>query len=409
MRPDTLFPLIALASVAIATAGEPKPDDDEHVEYSATEITSPPDPACLAGFWHSTVARRLNDRGEVVGDTVCEIAIGDAASPVLPSFSHGFRWNRAAGATTLPSLATDLTDVFARDINESGTTIGWELAADGSAAAPKWPRAGGVNPAFEPPGCGILGLFALGEGINDRGAVLGRVGLPSTTGGCRVVWMLKLASGEEFVGPAGTPRQLNNQGVGVGASANRAIRWSPAIGEVVLYEDPAAEKVALAWAINDRNEAVGQINQFDPQLGCLRSQTAAFWASNTRQTTLGRLRGDTHAAAYGISSRSQIVGQSYRPPSCPEYDPAQAHAVIWKGTRAVDLNSLVPKRFAREFHLEIGSAINDRGQIVVRGQRRGEPPAPCPALEFDPVTGENVYNPSATCQNLYSFLLTPKH
>jgi hypothetical protein len=72
-------------------------------------------------------------------------------------------------------------------------------------------------------------------------------------------------------------------------------------------------------------------------------------------------------------------------------------------------NSLVPKRFAREFHLETASAINDRGQIVARGIRRGEPRAPCPQIESDPETGENVYNPSVTCHNLYSFLLTPKH
>ena len=87
----------------------------------------------------------------------------------------------------------------------------------------------------------------------------------------------------------------------------------------------------------------------------------------------------------------------------------QSHAVIWKAARAVDLDSLTQKRFAREFHLQDAAAINDRGQILARGIRRGEPPAPCPQLEFDPQTGENVYNPTLTCQNLYSFLLTPKH
>jgi uncharacterized membrane protein len=251
-------------------------------------------------------------------------------------------------------------------------------------------------------------LFSLGYGINDRGAMLGREGLPSSTGGCTIVWILKLASGEEFVGPAGTPRQLNNKGIGVGASGSRAIRWSPATGEVVLYEDPTGATNGTAWATNDRNEAVGEITQFDSQSGCLINETATFWAANTRQTILGKLRGDTHAVALGINGRSQIVGQSSRQPSCAAFDPAQAHAVIWKGTRAVDLDSLVSKRFAREFHLQDAAAINDRGQIVARGQRRGEPPAPCPQMVFDEVIGDNVYDPSLTCQNLYSFLLTPK-
>ena len=82
--------------------------------------------------------------------------------------------------------------------------------------------------------------------------------------------------------------------------------------------------------------------------------------------------------------------------------------MIWEGTRAVDLNSLVPKRFAREFRLSIGAAINDRGQIVARGVRRGEPKMPCPRIDFDFETGQTFYNASITCQNEYSFLLTPK-
>jgi hypothetical protein len=35
--------------------------------------------------------------------------------------------------------------------------------------------------------------------------------------------------------------------------------------------------------------------------------------------------------------------------------------------------------------------------------------APCPFIDFDPATGENFYNDSALCQNIYAFLLTPKH
>ena len=139
----------------------------------------------------------------MVGDTICEVETGDATAPVLPDNSAGFRWTRAAGAMMLPSLATDFTDVLARDINESGTAIG----------------------------------------------------------GCNLVWVLKLTSGEEFVGPTGTPRQLNNRGVGVGQSGKRAIRWSPATGELVLYEDPTGVKTGVAWATNDRNEAVGEIQQ----------------------------------------------------------------------------------------------------------------------------------------------------
>lgn len=85
-----------------------------------------------------------------------------------------------------------------------------------------------------------------------------------------------------------------------------------------------------------------------------------------------------------------------------------AELSTYQGTRAVDLNSLVPKRFAREFKLSIGAAINDRGQIVARGIRRGEPKMPCPQREWDAEAGQEIYNASITCQNEYAFLLTPK-
>ena len=160
--------------------------------------------------------------------------------------------------------------------------------------------------------------------------------------------------------------------------------------------------------MNDRNEAVGHINHFDPV--CISAQTAAFWAANGQQTLLTPLRGDMHAWAYAINNRSEVVGYSFlQPPACDEPDLTQLSAVIWEGTRAVNLNSLVPRRFAREFKLSIAAAINDRGQILVRGIRHGEPKVPCPRVDFDPATGENFYNDSVFCHNVYAFLLTPKH
>jgi uncharacterized membrane protein len=221
--------------------------------------------------------------------------------------------------------------------------------------------------------------------------------------------VLKLASGEEFAGPiSGRGYQLNNNRVAVGQSSNRAIRWSPTSGEVPLYEDPTFQSSAIAWSINDRDEAVGHITQFDQ--GCISGQTAAFWAADGQQTLLNPLRGDAHTWAYAINNRSGVVGYSYsEAQGCDEPDVAQFRAVIWEGGRAVNLNSLVPQRFTREFKLSIAAAINDRGQILARGVRRGEPKMPCPRIDFDPVTGENFYNDSIVCQNVYAFLLTPKH
>ena len=401
----------ALVFMATATSVQAGPAD-EHEKYSVTEIVLPADSTCLAGFWHATTARRVNERGEVVGDDICVIATGDETAPAVIGGSDAFRWNRTAGATMLPALSPDSVETFARDINESGTAIGWEFRSDGTAVAPLWPRAGGVSLAIEPQPCDLsFGAFSIGDGINDHGDVLVSDDRTDATGSCSFsVWVQKrAATGEEFIGPAsGVARQLNNNGVGVGQSSNRAMRWSPETGEVVLYADPTPQSIAIAWSINDSNEVVGWISHFDQQV-CQTGQDAVFWAANAQQTLLPALGQDAFAAAYNINGHSVVVGHSYKQPLCEEFDPAKSRAVIWENGRAVNLNSLVPKRFAREFKLTLASAINDRGQIVVRGIRRGEPKAPCPRIDFDPVTGENFYNASITCQNQYSFLLTPKH
>ena len=68
MRPSSLaLTVVALASTATATSVQAGHDDD-HDKYSVVEIVLPADPDCLAGFWHVTTARRMNERGEVVGD-----------------------------------------------------------------------------------------------------------------------------------------------------------------------------------------------------------------------------------------------------------------------------------------------------------------------------------------------------
>jgi hypothetical protein len=410
MRTNTLYlPVFALAIAATAPSIQAN-DDDDVDGYSVVEIVLPADPQCLAGFWHATTGRRLNEGGQVIGDDSCVIATGDDTAPAVLGGGDAFRWSRTSGATTLPPFSVEPGETLGVDINEIGTATGSEARNDGTALALLWPRAGAVSLAVQPEICDtFFDPFSLGGGINDQGDVLVTDDRADAAGFCRFSWVLKLASGEEIVGPVnGTPRQLNNNRVAVGQSANRAMRWSPSTGEVVLYEDPSGQSIGIGLAINDRDEAVGQISQLDAGQGCVVSNSAAFWAASAQQTILNALRGDTSATALGINGRSQVVGRSYRQATCAEFDSAQSRAVIWEGRRAVDLNSLVPQRFAREFQLSTGSAINDRGQIVARGFRRGEPRQPCPRFDFDPLTGESFYNASITCQNEYSFLLTPR-
>ena len=118
------------------------------------------------------------------------------------------------GAAMLPAVSADSVETFGRDVNESGTAIGWEFRSDGTAVAPVWPRAGGASLAIEPQPCDVsFGAFSIGDGINDRGDVLVSDDRLDASGDCSFsVWVTKLASGEEFAGPAnGVARQLQQQ------------------------------------------------------------------------------------------------------------------------------------------------------------------------------------------------------
>jgi uncharacterized membrane protein len=411
MRTDpTCLPVLVLALLVPVTPAQADPGPAKGArKYSVVEIALPADPHCVAGFHTATFARRLNERGEVTGSDLCNVATGDETFPILAGASDAFRWDRTSGATMLPSITADAIDTFGRDINESGTVVGQEFKADGTVIAPLWPRSGGVSEAFQPAACDPFFPLAFGQSINDRGTVLGLDDRAGENGFCTIVWILKLASGEEIVGPRGVPQQVNNRDVAAGQRDNAAVRWSPATGEVVLFQDPTGRSVGHPWSINDRNEVVGHVFHQDDQ-ACVVGEDPMFWAANAAATTLGTLPGDERGVAFNINRKGQIVGSSFNQADpCDVPDPAQSRAVIWRGIRPVDLNTLVPRRFAREFQLTFASAINDRGQIVARAVRRGEPKLPCPRIDFDPETGENVYNASITCHNEYSFLLTPKH
>ena len=106
MRPSLLnLTNDALTIPLTATSAQPGHDDDDQDTYSVTEIVLPADQDCLAGFWHATTARRMNERGEVVGDDICVIATGDDTAPAVIGGSDAFRWDRTSGAAMLPAVS----------------------------------------------------------------------------------------------------------------------------------------------------------------------------------------------------------------------------------------------------------------------------------------------------------------
>jgi len=404
------------AGLSIAAAGtvtaETTNASGHAPRYNVRQIPPGADARCEPGFHRLTYARRLNERGQAIGHDTCYVATGDPARPFLPRGERAFRWSRASGTTALPDLVPSaLQSTFGRDINNAGTAVGWQFLEDGGIRAPRWPLAGGVSDALAPGSCPQFSQFITrADGISDRGSLAASDLRVGPTGVCTIHWVLKLASGEEIVGPrGGRPSAINDRNVLVGQSSAGAVKWSPSLGEIVLV--PAATDAPLyfpwAWNINERNQVVGFIDFFDDEFCPVRSE-AKFWAADGTERTLPLLPGGTHAQAHGINRDAVAVGYvQLETPGCGTYDPTRWRAVSWCEDGVTDLNTRIPHAVAREFQLTFASGIDDQGRIVARGVRRGEAKKPCPLIDFDPETGEEFYNDSLLCQDEYAFLLTP--
>ena len=55
----------------------------------------------------------------------------------------------------------------------------------------------------------------------------------------------------------------------------------------------------------------------------------------------------------------------------------------------------------------MAATINDHGEILARGITPGTR-VPCPNFVFDPVTGEQSYDPTLMCYAERAFLLAPR-
>ena len=166
---------------------------------------------------------------------------------------------------------------------------------------------------------------------------------------------------------------INNNGQVVGISGicdiavgrfsgKHAVMWDK--GKVINLADFPVPSWNTPAAINQQGDVVGFANTPGATLGGFRPK-AFIWTKKNGLQYINPLSGDTRSIAYAINTRGQVVGQSYGPNG--------AHAFIWQGGAAIDLNTLaqpgaLPLVYAQD--------INDSGEII--GQA------------FDPDTGELV-------------------
>jgi probable HAF family extracellular repeat protein len=223
-----------------------------------------------------SVARGINDRGEVVGESTMPI-------PPIPRNpeTHAFLWTPTGGMEDLGALGGEFTSSVAYAINDGAQVVGRSYSADRII-----PPDLGLDPEFFSrafvwtPGVGMRDLGALGTGyavaygINDAGRVVGK-SWPSTVpeweygrAARAVLWEPGPAIrdlGALWAGPSNSAAYgINEAGQVVGTSdlgiafqdgfPLQAFLWSAANGLEALFPTTG---LTTARDINNRQQVVG--------------------------------------------------------------------------------------------------------------------------------------------------------
>ena len=209
----------------------------------------------------SSIARGMNDRGEVVGQSTRPRVNPDV--PFVGPVTHAFRWTAALGMEDLGALA-GLNASIAYDINNSGQVVGRAYSVDRVILPPTDPE--DFSSAFLwTPGQGMRSLGGgIAQAINDAGTVVGRVAtiLPSHA------WMWTPTDGFRSLGAFGSGNSsaaygINEAGQIVGTSTiglaccisgQHAFIWTASEG---LESITPTTGISTAVAINDRLQVVG--------------------------------------------------------------------------------------------------------------------------------------------------------
>jgi uncharacterized membrane protein len=301
---------------------------------SAAVATSPPNyrvtilPAVDGAL--STIARALNDSGEIAGDTFLGgnilIRVIYWASPdAAPIEMTGF------GADT----------ALASDINNAGTIVG--SAGEGLLAF-SWQPGEDLVSLDDPIAC-----CAFAKGINDSGII---VGSSSMTGNLAAQWDERSTTSFAPLNEAccTMAEDINDQGQVVGDSDGVAVMWD---GDEIIEIGGLDGLFAIAAGINESAEVVGLALQ-EPS-GFTRP---FYWNGGeiAELPLLGGLYGDATA----INDAGVIVGTSAVPAVPGE---VSIRATIWLDGEPFDLNELTVN-LPDDAVMTQAMDINASGQIV---------------------------------------------
>jgi len=222
-----------------------------------------------------SVARGINDRGDVVGQSTLPIP----AIPRNPE-THAFLWTPAGGLQDLGALGSGLTSSVAYDINNAGQVVGRSYSAD---------RIIPPDPGSDPEYFSRAFLWAPGQGMKDLGALASGYAVAYAINDAGLVvgksWVSTVLS-EEF-GYSGRP-----------------VLWEPGQGIRDLGGLRDGPHNSAAYGINEAGQVVGtsDLGRF-PDGAPVQ---AFLWSAADGMESLFPTTGLT--TAQDINNHQQVVG-----------------------------------------------------------------------------------------------------
>ncbi|MCU0316126.1 MAG: DUF3466 family protein [Fimbriimonadaceae bacterium] len=320
--PTTLSVLAAIAAIQVVTATG---------TYEVVQIGN------LAGY-ETGRATAINSQNIVMGNSFS----GTSNRPWI--------FSEAQGMTSLGfNFGQEFTGTDLNNLNQT------------SAYAEGWKHGARLIPG-QAVGWGNLPGFTETEalGINDSGAMVGGAWNQGTSRGVRfnVDFTYTLLPTLNALEDSRAFR-VNNAGVAVGHSGERAVMW---FANNSLFDLHSLLPAGTVWSSAlDINEAGWITGHFHDSSDDFRGFRFNF---ETGMTFFDPLVGDSYLNVSGINNHGHVVGLSRR-----NHSVGLREAFIFDGDSVVSLNSLIAPNSG--WVLNEASDINDNGYIVGRGHFQG--------------------------------------
>jgi hypothetical protein len=413
MKSARAMPTVLAFLAVMFTSIDAQAAGSADTRYRVDELTTPPAMRqnCLPGYAASAGAISLNDLGVALISAYCYTSI-DTQTPNYAQKSGPFIAARWFGSYQLPLTGPECCS-FVYNINNRAA-FGAENMDTGGFAGVMWSVAGGRERVFDSPACDSIRFSAAVAGGTRYRAGWGlrtdpSLPIPFDTLCLTTRWLFLSQSGVETPGPLnGTPFDMNALDVAVGVVDRSAVSMKAPNGPVRVLHAADDAHSSEATHINDLGQISGRIllNSAPGVSNQCDQSTAVRWARDGSETVLPHLPGAISSRAFGIGYDGETVGDSGAGAYCPYVDLRTdlERAVLWRGTRAIDLNAQIPQ--SAGVTLIYAASINRLGQILTAGWINSEPLSICPNYLYGPEPGQIAIEP-VPCHVIHSFLLTP--